>query len=405
MVRTTGIQKISIMLVLSITILAAVLVTGTVVNIVSAANSVNVQTNKNQHPVTSTGSPHIVPESYKPHVVYVCPAGGSVKVPPKYQMACSQTPRSKVGLSQCYIVDVIDGDGAAPEPSPRDADCPAAFVPGVWVDIPPEKKGSSSEPNSHVVLLKGRLLGCTGIMSQSKIPPFRVDCGDVHGWNPIDNAAIEIKLYVGKDKHASYQPGVITKTKADGTIDGKFSFCDSSKYNDHIAYLTAYLNIPPADNHYIKGSKIPGPYDEPVSFGTVQFPLDVCLAHFSGITINADMSVVPTKFIYSGKLVDELGSPVSGVPVTMESRYLDGHTFTITQCPGGTYSYCPVTTKADGTFSSYFVSCDSSTTLKHDAVFNAYYGGGGGVRSPAWQFSTKPCSGAAPTHEKQNLLK
>lgn len=60
MVRTTGNLKISIMLVLSISILAAVLVTGTVVKIVSAANSINVQTKTHQHPVTSTGNPHIV---------------------------------------------------------------------------------------------------------------------------------------------------------------------------------------------------------------------------------------------------------------------------------------------------------------------------------------------------------
>jgi hypothetical protein len=83
MVRTTGNQKTSIMLFLSISIsiLAAVLVTGTGVNIVSAGNSISVQskTNQhpvthivssaahgnsiqsktNQHPVTSTGNPHV----------------------------------------------------------------------------------------------------------------------------------------------------------------------------------------------------------------------------------------------------------------------------------------------------------------------------------------------------------
>jgi hypothetical protein len=56
MTHTTGNQK-SIILMLSITILA---VTGTVVNIVSAAGSINVHTNTRQHPVTSTGKAHIV---------------------------------------------------------------------------------------------------------------------------------------------------------------------------------------------------------------------------------------------------------------------------------------------------------------------------------------------------------
>jgi hypothetical protein len=60
MVRTAVNQKISIMLVLSITILAAVLVTGAVEDIVSAAGIIKVHANTKQHPVTSTGNAHIV---------------------------------------------------------------------------------------------------------------------------------------------------------------------------------------------------------------------------------------------------------------------------------------------------------------------------------------------------------
>jgi hypothetical protein len=54
--RTAESQKISITLVSSMAILAAVLVTGTVVNLVSSAahGSVNVQPKTNQHPVTKT---------------------------------------------------------------------------------------------------------------------------------------------------------------------------------------------------------------------------------------------------------------------------------------------------------------------------------------------------------------
>jgi hypothetical protein len=82
--------------------------------------------------------------------------------------------------------------------------------------------------------------------------------------------------------------------------------------------------------------------------------------------------------------------------------------FTISECSGGLPS-CPVKTKTDGTFSGYFVSCDTyGTTHKHDADFSAilqygqpYYS----APSQPWQFSTKPCSGVAPTHEKENLLK
>jgi hypothetical protein len=58
-------QKMSLILVLSIVMLAGVIITGVVVNIVSAANSIKVQTKTIQHPITSKGSPHIAPTIYK----------------------------------------------------------------------------------------------------------------------------------------------------------------------------------------------------------------------------------------------------------------------------------------------------------------------------------------------------
>ena len=79
MVRTEENVKISIILVLSITIFTTVLVTGTVINIISsaaygsaAAKTINVQTKTNQHPVTGTGILHIVSSA----------AHGSVNVQP-----------------------------------------------------------------------------------------------------------------------------------------------------------------------------------------------------------------------------------------------------------------------------------------------------------------------------------
>jgi hypothetical protein len=410
------------MLVLSITILAAVLVTATVVSIASAATSITVQTKTNRHPVTSTGS-HIISsahthginvqnmKNYHPVKVAVCSAG----VQPEYRTVCSHAvssaPHGEYG--QCYTVSIIDGDHAVPSPSPQSYDCPAPFS-GVWIKPGPAPSFSFG----------GRLDGCVGLVYPDTISSRR-ECADISsegGLKPLDNAAIEIKAYIGNDKHYWYTPGVVTKTKADGTFDGKLSLpipCDSPVYHDHTAYTTFYLNIPPADNHYVKGSKIPGPYNEPVSFGQVTFPMNVCkapeVALVKDITINADMSVVPTKFIYSGKVVDLGGTPVKGVKVGLIlPNYLDNnpltghfHVFTMTECAGGQPT-CLVETKADGTFSGYFVSCDSSTTLKHDANFQAmliygqpYYSA---PSQPPWQFSTKPCSGLAPTHEKQNLL-
>jgi hypothetical protein len=64
-------------------------------------------------------------------------------------------------------------------------------------------------------------------------------------WYGIDNAPIEIKVMMGKDKHAWYTPGVVTKTRyEDATYSGSFSLYDDPKYSDHNAYLTAYLTIP-----------------------------------------------------------------------------------------------------------------------------------------------------------------
>jgi hypothetical protein len=245
------------MLMLSITILA---VTGTVVNIVSAAHGINVQPKTNQHHVTSIGSPHIVPSSYKPIIVYVCPAGGSVKVPPKYRMVCSHTVSSAVNhplLAQCFQVDVVDGDGALPQPSPRDRDCPA--------DI--RDMHLNPQPPSSAFTVDGKLIGCEGQMDTN---PFSGGC---YGWVNVDNAPIEIKVMMGKDKHGWYTPAVVTKTGADATFRYTFSLCDNPKYSDHSAYLTAYF----------PGGKVsgqhPGPYAEGTSSagrGDMWFTLKTC---------------------------------------------------------------------------------------------------------------------------------
>ncbi len=392
MVRTTENLKISIMLVLSITILAAILVTGTVVNIVSAANSINVQTKTNQHPVTSTGSPHIVPSaggsiniqtktnqhpvtstgsphivrsSYKPIIVYVCPAGGSVKVPPKYRIVCSHTVSSAAHLSlgQCYVVNVIDGDGAAPVPSPSDRDCPA--------DI--RDMYLHPSPDGYKFDFGGRLVGCEGQMGESNIPFTGDKC---YGWVNLDKAPIEIKVMMGKDvshAHGWYTPGVVTKTAADGTFAGTFPLCDDPKYTDHSAYLTAYFS-----GGEVSGSKYPGPDVQGTSStgrGDMWFTLHVCgkSAHFTDMHITSNPH---DNFMYSGKLVGEGNLSLDKAWVFLTARYLDD-TPTHPHVFDWDGAKPLVITNADGTFTGSFVSCDriAGSGYRSDAQFNAQFNG------------------------------
>jgi hypothetical protein len=385
MVNEAEDQKISIILVLSVAILTAMLVTGTAVNIVSAANTINVKTKANQHPVKSTGSPHIVSSAHTyginvqnmtkyhehPVKVAVCSAG----VQPKYRTMCSHAASSARahGIGQCYTVDIIDGSGSLPTPSPRPVNCPAKFS-DVWIRPGP----------APVFDLGGKLRGCVGL-AQSGLPWQRSECV-LSDYDPIDNAAIEIKGYVGKDKHYSFSPGLVAKTKADGTFDGSFRLCDQPQYSDHSAYLTYYLNIPPKDGGRVKESTIPGPYDEPVSSVAPTFTVPPCGpapgAHFT------DMLVTKTEpegnFTFSGKLVDNDGQPMGNVELNgFSARYLDDspktgtfHPFDYKQVPP--FGENPLKwTKADGTFRGSFMSCRAylhpPPSWKYDAEFTAHF--------------------------------
>jgi hypothetical protein len=378
MVRTTGNSKISIVLVLSITILiGAALVTGTVINIVSAANSgVKVQPKTYQHPATSIGSTHIVSSA----------AHGRVNVQPNQHYVTKTLLRGRASLSQCW-----DLQQKPPPPYgiyyPVPVTCDAK-IPGLQI---------RSTPTSTTIKFdyEGKLLGWSGSVA-----------GDVSGhsgYRGLDNAPIEIKVFVGKDKHLVYQPGVVATTGLDGTFNGTFALCDDPKYSDHSAILTAYVHA--ASDGTIPGSKYPGPYVLPVEY-SLSFGLGVCpsMVHFTDMHITSNPN---NDFMFSGKLIRE-GGPIVGTPINLLANYLDnkpGHVHyfhclpdknpTCTTVQEGQLSLYPPgtgilkyeTTKADGTFSGSFAACDLSTGYKSDAQLTAQ-----GPTTGVWAFTTMPCS-------------
>ncbi len=283
-------QKISIILVLSITTLAAVLVTGTVVNIVSAANSVNVQPKTNQRPVTSTGRPHIVSST----------AHGSVSIQPNQHHVIKTllAPHTK-GLGQCW--NVLE------KPPP-----PYGIYIAYTVTCPAEIPGIHLFTKDTTINFWGKLLGWKGSVA-----------GDVSGaskYYEVDNAHIEIKVVVGKDKHlVCCQPSVLATTGLDGTFSGTFTLCDDPKYSDHGAILTAYLVGPSgSDTVTIDSKQYPGPYLLPVE-SSLPFGVNVCpsMIHFTDMHITSNPNY---DFTFSGKLMREgvrLVEPLSALQQTI----------------------------------------------------------------------------------------
>jgi hypothetical protein len=231
------VRKISIMLALSIVTLTAVLVTGTVANIVSAANSINVQTS--QHPVTGMGSPHIVRSGA--HDINV-------------QTKTNQHPIT--GIGNAHIVSSKSSPGTGPciaVPGLRPINCLA--------DIQGMHLGPVPGDDPYRWKVDGRLVGMGS-------PWIGSD------W-PIDNAAMEIKVKIGKDGHAWYTPGVVGKTDANGIFQYTFSLCDKPQYSDHSALFIAYLVGTPGQYSVVVAGNHPGPYGLPVS-SSVNGVLKIC---------------------------------------------------------------------------------------------------------------------------------
>jgi hypothetical protein len=199
--HTTGNVKISIILALSIAILAAVLVTGTVVNIVSAAKSINVQTKTN--PVTNTGNPHIAPS-----------AAHGINV----QTKTNQHPITSTGNP--HIISAAHGTKCKSGPCPN----------GAWSSK--FTAFSLSHASGEEYHVNGILVGETG-------------SGVYYG---IKDGTIEIGLSY-RDGHCclpakfrteipyNYHPGV----PGDGKFSDFFWTCDDPKAKDHTALVTAYF--------------------------------------------------------------------------------------------------------------------------------------------------------------------
>jgi hypothetical protein len=208
--------KISIMLVLSISILAAVLVTGTVVNIVSAANSINVQTKTNL--VTSTGSPHIVSS----------PAHGINVQTKTNQHAVTRTGSAHIVSSAAHGTKCKSGP------------CPN----GVWGSRFTEFKvfsctSCSGSPPPYEY--KGKLVGETfsGVWYGIKSAPIHIGIAyrDGHCCLPYPDSG---GGWMGARTEIPYNghPG----QTGDGIFDGIFAACDNPKAKDHTVYVTAYFD-------------------------------------------------------------------------------------------------------------------------------------------------------------------
>jgi hypothetical protein len=177
MVRITENQTIPIILMLSISILATVLVTGTVINIVSAANSIKVQTKTIQHPVTRTTSPHIA----------------------------SSVARGKY----------LRGQGTSDLCGQY---CPTQFFRMSMVPVGTSEWKFTGE-------LDGELT-------------WTVDKEHKSGYYGISHAPIILGV-LAKDHHFGWQyPG---QTNEDGTFSGTFHLCDNDTTKDHSFYFTVYF--------------------------------------------------------------------------------------------------------------------------------------------------------------------
>jgi hypothetical protein len=238
MVRITENQTIPIILMLSISILATVLVTGTVINIVSAANSIKVQTKTIQHPVTRTTSPHIASSVARGIANNQSPAKTTQTKLRVGQDTCW-------GFIPCQCYTAQNGPENPPQLHKYYAVCDATFK-DTYVHL--------LTPDGYTFEVGGKLIGCTG----NEVPFY--GCAGV--WYGIDNAPIEIKVQMGKKAHDWFTPGIIDHTaSADATFKYKFTLCDDQGKayagTDHDAYVTAYF---PGNGEEVKGSRYPGPY-------------------------------------------------------------------------------------------------------------------------------------------------
>jgi hypothetical protein len=372
----TGNIEISIILVLSIT---AVLITGTVVNIVSAANSgVKVKPKTYQHPVASIGTTHIVPSA----------ARGSLKLQPKTNLVTST--RSP------YIISSAHGTKCKSGPCPN----------GIW--------------GSEFTLLQFTHLVSGQYSFKGQLKGETYD-GTFHG---IKSAPVHFGVAF-RDNHASIigPAPVRTSMSGDGTFNGAFSACDDPKYTtkDHTSYFTAYFD----GGYQVNIDTSIGAHGEDWTYdykGTTSLhdlggdsrllSIDMCKAEARF----TDMQITPgsDRWYIKGKLVGEGNLPLSGAVVIFSAKYLDD---TPTHPHPFIWSSIPFQqTMAGGTIDSAFSACDHSTGSGYrsdaqfyvifpnpkDKKFSDYYFPASWP-SEGFAFTTKPCTGV-DLHDSKNRI-
>jgi hypothetical protein len=401
MVRTTGNQKLVV--VLSITILAGVLVTGTIVNIVSAANSINIQTKANQHPITST-------------IAHVVSARHDINIQTK-----AKHPITRTGSPQ--IVSVAHGTKC------KSGSCPNGTWPSKFTDLKYFPNTGKDE------------IDVTGVLKGQTYN------GQDYG---IWEAPVTFSLAF-RDNHAfPKQPGeTFTDRQGDGKFKAMIWACDDQKYatNDHTAYFTAYYpggyNLNKDTSPGSSGGYTRYDYDGTTSLHDLGgnsrlVKLNICDHADTRFTDMRIMSNPHDNFTYSGKLMDDRGLsqyggyPVGGAMVDLTVKYLDskmpahGHDFPClpknkpscsTNSQGFSTLQRQTTSRNGGTFSGSFAACDRfvrpgmgySSVAQLTAEFH------GGNTPSGWDtkayylpatsvwdtFTTMPCSGVYPTHDSK----
>jgi hypothetical protein len=216
MVGTTGTPKISIMLVLSISILSGVLVTGTVVNIL-AAGSINVQTKENQDAVTarSTGISHNLASGTE-SMAHRINVQTKTKVIPVTSKGNPHISSAAQGINQTSTKHVVSNTKRLRGDQ----------IWNSWFN----RNGMDLKKNGNTFTFGGQLIGET-----------------YFGTHGIRYAPIILGV-LAKDRHFGWQ--FPWKISQEGWFGGSFHLCDGQQFlnKDHHFYFTAYFKGGPQVN-------------------------------------------------------------------------------------------------------------------------------------------------------------
>ena len=346
------------MLVLSITILAAALITSTVLHNGSVAGIIQAKTS--QHAATSMTSTHIVSSA----------AHGSVNVQPKTNQHPVTTIRGphmvsgpRGGVAMCHTPSQVSEAGPIPS---ADIDCDTKIT-SVKVGYVPHR--------AHPWVFSGSLLANTDCCSL--IP--------IYTWYPVQGATITLQI-LAKDGHFEFKND--GTTNSEGEFGLEVDFCDKQQQGDHSFYYTANFNggtarangnmyaveksisprglYKPAADEYIVCGQTPQPPKFPTRFSSMAFTNTGTAWRLAG-KLEANITKIAK---ITG--LHKVGEPPTAVgfgpaPVTLEMLAKDGHFD----------KKFDISTDGTGLFPTTTISfCDKQQQGDHSFYYTAYFNGG-----------------------------